>query len=114
MTNPRKKPKFLRQNWQALKTLRHVKWRRPRGMHSKLRRKEEGKGFSPKPGYRAPVALRGLHPSGLKEVLISNVKELQKIDAKKEAAKIRSAVGRKKRVEILKKAEEMKIKVLNK
>ena len=83
-------------------------------MHSKLRRKEKGKGFSPKPGYRAPVALRGLHPSGLKEVLISNVKELQKIDVKKEAVKIRSTVGRKKRVEILKKAEEMKIKVLNK
>jgi len=114
MTNPKKKPKFLRQNWQALKTLTHVKWRRPRGMHSKLRRKEKGKGFSPKPGYRAPVVLRGLHPSGLKEVLVANVKDLQKIDAKKEAAKIRGVVGRKKRIEILKKAEEMKIRMLNK
>ena len=83
-------------------------------MTSKLRRKEEGKGFLPKPGYGAPAALRWLHPCGLKEVLVANVKDLQKIDPKKEAAKIRGAVGKKKRVEIVKKAEEMKIKVLNK
>jgi large subunit ribosomal protein L32e len=114
MTNPRKKPKFLRQNWQALQTLRHVKWRMPRGMHSKLRKKERGKGFLPRPGYGAPTALRGLHPSGYKEVLVSNVKDLLKIDQKKEAVKIRGTVGKKKRAEILKKAEELKIKMLNK
>jgi len=113
MVNPRKKPRFLRQNWQALKTLRHIKWRNPRGMHSKLRRKEEGKGFLPKPGYGAPVALRGLHPCGLREVLVANVSDLQKVDPKNEAAKIRGTVGKKKRADILKAAEEMKIRVLN-
>jgi large subunit ribosomal protein L32e len=82
-------------------------------MHSKLRRKEEDKGFLPRPGYGAPVALRGLHPSGFKEVLVANVNDLQKIDPKKDAARIRGTVGKKKRMDILKAAEEMKIKVLN-
>ncbi len=112
MTNPRKLPKFLRQSWQAYKRL-GKKWRRPRGIHSKLRRKERGKGFIPKPGYGAPKSLKWLHPSGMKEVLVFNVNDLQKIDSKTEAVKIAHAVGKRKRAEILKKAEEKKIKVLN-
>lgn len=112
MVNPRKKPKFLRQSWQAYKRL-GKKWRRPRGMHSKLRRKEKDKGKMPSSGYRAPKELRYLHPSSLREVLVHNVNELQYIDTKTQAAKIAHTVGKKKRVDILKKAEELKIKVLN-
>lgn len=67
----------------------------------------------PSIGYRAPKELRYLHPSGFKEVLVYNVDDLQKIDASKEAVKIAHTVGKKKRSEILKKAEELKIKVLN-
>jgi large subunit ribosomal protein L32e len=110
--NPRKKPKFLRQSAKAYKRL-GSKWRRPRGIHSKLRRHEKGKGFIPSPGYGAPKKLRGLHPSGFKEVLVSNLNDLLKVDAKKEAVKIAHTVGKKKRSKILKKAEELKIKVLN-
>jgi len=112
MTNPRKKPEFLRQGGHAYKRL-GSKWRHPIGIHSKLRRKEKSKGKMPTIGYRAPKELRYLHPSGMKEVLIHNVNELSRIDSKIEAAKIAHSVGKKKRIEILKKAEEMKIKVLN-
>lgn len=112
MVNPRKKPRFLRQSAKAYKRLGE-KWRRPRGMHSKLRRKEKSKGKMPSPGYGAPKSLRYLHPSGYKEVLIHNVKELEKVNPEKEAIKIAHTIGRKKREEILKKAEELKIKVLN-
>ena len=42
-----------------------------------------------------------------------NVKEWEKINPEKEAVKIASTVGKKKRQEIVKKAGEMKIKVLN-
>jgi len=70
MVNPRKKPKFLRQNWRARKKLRKVKWRKPRGSQSKLRKGKKGKPAKPRIGYGAPRRLRGLHPSGLKEVLV--------------------------------------------
>jgi len=109
----RKKPKFLRPGWKAYRRLKKVKWRKPIGIHSKLKIREKSKGKMPSPGYGKPKNLRYLHPSGFKEVLISNLKELEKIDSKKEAVKIFHSVGKKKRQEILKKAEELKIKVLN-
>jgi len=112
MTNPRKKPKFSRPNSASLKRLGH-KWRKVRGMHGKIRRGEKGKGKMPRIGYGAPKEFRYLHPSGLSEVLVSNFNDLQKIDAKKQAARIAHTIGKKKRAEILKKAEELKVKVLN-
>lgn len=112
MVNPRKKPKFLRVSARAYKRL-GKRWRRARGMHAKLRRHEKSKGKMPSVGYGAPKELRYLHPSGFREVLIYNINDLEKIDAKNEAIKIAHTVGRKKRKEIIKKAEELKIKVLN-
>lgn len=109
----KKKPKFLRPGWKAYKRLRKVKWRKPKGIHSKLKVREKSKGKMPSPGYGKPKELRYLHPSGLKEVLVSNIKELEKINPEKEAVRISHSVGKKKRTEILKKAEELKIKVLN-
>jgi large subunit ribosomal protein L32e len=111
--NPRKKPKFLRSSAHAYKRI-GMKWRKPRGKHSKLREREKGKGFHPNPGWGAPRALKGLHPSGFREILVSNVKQLEKFDPKNEAVKISHTVGKKNRMVILKKADEMKLKVLNK
>jgi len=110
--NPRKKPKFIRQSGQEYVRLGN-KWRRPRGVHSKLKIKERGKGFIPNPGYGAPRQLRFKHPSGLYEVLVHNLAELQKLDAKMQAARIAASVGRKKKADIMKKAEELRIKILN-
>jgi len=108
----RKRPKFLRQGVRAYKRL-GKKWRRARGYHSKLRRHEKSKGSMPSPSYGTPKRLRFLHPSGFKEVLVFNINDLKKIDSSKEAARLSHTIGKKKRAEILKKAEEMKIKVLN-
>ncbi len=107
-----KKPRFSRQLAATYKRLAE-KWRKPRGMQSKMRKHKKGKGAMPSISYGTPRKLRYLHPSGFKEVLIYNVKDLEKIDAGKQAVKIASTVGKKKRQEILKKAEELKIKVLN-
>ncbi|MBC7219094.1 MAG: 50S ribosomal protein L32e [Hadesarchaea archaeon] len=105
-------PKFRRQEWFRFKRLGE-KWRRPRGRDSKLRLRIRGKGSLVSIGYRVPKAIRGLHPSGLAEVLVKNISDLEKIDATKQAIRIASSVGRKKREQILKRAEELKIKVLN-
>jgi large subunit ribosomal protein L32e len=110
--NPRKKPKFSRPNAATLKRL-GGRWCKSRGLHAKVRRHERGKLKIPTIGYGAPRELRYLHPSGFKDVLVYNFNDLQMIDPKVEAARIANAVGEKKRKEILKKAEELKIKVLN-
>jgi large subunit ribosomal protein L32e len=108
----RKKPEFLRQNWFRFKKLGE-KWRRPRGRHSKLRRHIKGKGFIPHPGYGSPRAVRGLHPSGLEEVRIFNPSQLEGLDPNKHAVRIAAQVGMKKRIEIMKKASELGLRVLN-
>ncbi|MEM5879569.1 MAG: 50S ribosomal protein L32e [Candidatus Aenigmatarchaeota archaeon] len=110
--NPRKKPEFRRWMSESLKRLK-PSWRRPRGMHSKIRVRKKSKLKMPTIGYRAPKNLRYLHPSGFQEILVSSLKDLEKVDASKQAIKIAHTVGKKKRAEILKKAEELKIKVLN-
>ena len=113
MKKKKKKPKFLRQMWKAYKRIRKVKWRRPKGSQSKLRKRMKGKGAVVSIGYGSPKEVRGLHPCGLKEVLVHNPKELEKVDPEREVVRISSRVGKKKRIEIIKKAEELKIKVLN-
>lgn len=109
--NPRKKPSFRRY---AANTKRVKKsWRRPRGRDNKMKRGEKAKGKRPSVGYGAPRNLRFLHPSGFREVLIANVNDLSRLNPKKDAARIISTVGQKKRLEIINKAKELKIKVLN-
>jgi large subunit ribosomal protein L32e len=106
------KRKFLRQNVHSYAKLGE-KWRRPRGSTSKLRRHQSEKGLRPSISYGKPKSVRYLHPSGFREVMVHNLKDLEKIEIAKEAARIGSTVGKKKRLEIVKKAEEKKIKVLN-
>ena len=107
--NRRKLPKFKRHP--KLKRIEGG-WRKPRGRFNKMRLGLKGKGKVPKIGYGAPKDERYLHPSGKFEVLISNVKDLEKIDPKTECGRISSSVGKKKRREILKRARELGIKIL--
>jgi large subunit ribosomal protein L32e len=108
----RKTPRFKRQELWAQATLKD-KWRRPKGRHSKMRKQERGRGRIPKPGYGSPAALKGLDRQGFVLVRVFNPKEVERINPGKEKALIASTVGRKKRLEILKKAEEKGISVDN-
>ena len=64
-------------------------------------------------GFRGPKDVRGLHSSGFEEVMVYNTKDLELINKDTQAARIGSSVGTKKRIEIEKKAEELKVRVLN-
>jgi len=110
--NPRKKPEFRRQLSESIKRL-DSSWRKPRGSQNKVRKGKKGKLPMPKIGYGAPKALRYLHPSGYKEVLVRSLKDLDNIDPKKEAIRISATIGKKKRIQIIKIAKEKKIKILN-
>jgi large subunit ribosomal protein L32e len=67
----------------------------------------------PNPGYRTPKAIRGLHPSGYEDVLVHRPEDLEELDAEKDAARIASKVGGRKRELIVEKADELGIHVLN-
>lgn len=88
-------------------------WRRPRGLHSKQRKLRRAKGAHPDPGYGSPLAVRGMHPCGLKEVRVFNLNDLVGVDATTQAIRIGATVGRKKRELIQNKAAEAKIRILN-
>ncbi|MEM1689350.1 MAG: 50S ribosomal protein L32e [Candidatus Hadarchaeales archaeon] len=104
--------KFKRQSWWRFKRL-DESWRRPRGKDSKMRLQIKGKPPLVSIGYRSPKSERDLHPCGLKEVLVHNLKELEKVDPSTQAIRISSTVGKRLKTQILKVAQERKIKVLN-
>jgi large subunit ribosomal protein L32e len=105
-----KKPEFNRHDSHKKKRL-GLSWRKPRGLHNKLRRQVSAKGKLVRPGFGSPKAVRGFHPSGFKEILVNNVTDLAKAEGC--AVRIASAVGQKKRLEIQALASEMNLKVLN-
>ncbi len=88
------------------------RWRFPRGKHSKVRQMHKGRPVLPSTGFGSPRAVRGLHASGLREVLVKNEAELLSLDASKDGAVISGRVGMKKKLALLKLAEEKKITIL--
>ena len=107
-----KKPKFRAEESWRYKRVKE-KWRKARGIDSKMRRKVKGWPRSPTVGYRGPKKARYLHPSGFIEVLVHNVDNLEKIDPKTQAIRIAHTVGAKKRIEISTRAEEKGVRILN-
>ena len=105
-----KKPKFERQDVNIFRQFRGT-WRKPKGIHSKLRRGFKGHKASPSIGYSGPKSVKGLTRDGLLPVLVSNIKELDKINQDC-AVVIGHCVGTKKRLQILNKAKEKKIRIL--
>jgi large subunit ribosomal protein L32e len=88
-------------------------WRRPRGLDHKMRRKIKGWPPMVSTGYKGPKIARGLHPSGLREIMVHNVNELELVDPSIQAARIAHTVGKKKRALILAEAKQKEIRVLN-
>jgi len=107
-----RRPAFKRQEWFRFQRLGET-WRKPRGIHSKMRRHY---GYRPpivSIGYRGPKLVRGLHSSGFKEVMVHNRAQLEKVDPKTQAVRVGGTVGYKKRLDIEKRADELGIRVLN-
>lgn len=109
-----RKPVYKRiQSNQFAKLRNKQKWRRPKGMGNKDRRNRKGHIGMLKIGYGSPKAVRGLNRHGFEEVLVFNIADLSKITSKQQVAVISSTVGKKKRVEIEKIANEKKIVIAN-
>ncbi|MDR0493908.1 MAG: 50S ribosomal protein L32e [Nitrososphaerota archaeon] len=107
-----KKPKFVRaESWRFARF--SLSWRKPRGLDNKIRRKIKGWPPGPSTGYKGPKIARYLHPSGYREVIVHNVDDLANIDAQTHAIRIGHTVGKRKRADIITKAKELNLKILN-
>ena len=78
-------------------------WRRPTGRDNKMRERRRG--------YPVRVSIGYKKGEEIKKIVISNPKELEEID--KKAIIVVGNIGKKKKIEIAKKAKEMKIKLSN-
>jgi large subunit ribosomal protein L32e len=103
-----KKPKFLRQDAHKKDKLSD-NWRQPKGKDSKMRKGFRGKRRQPSMGFSSPRLVRGFNREGFKERLVNNVSDLEGIDVSKEMV-IVGAIGLKKKVEVMKKCQELKVK----
>lgn len=106
------RPKFVRQESWRYKRLAE-NWRKPKGVDNKMRKQVSGVPPLVKVGYRGPKSARGLHPSGYRDRLIHNIRDLEKLDPKIDAARIGHSVGRRKRIDIVSRANALGVKVLN-
>jgi large subunit ribosomal protein L32e len=108
----KKRPKFRRvESWRYKKV--KDSWRKARGIDSKTRRKSKSGVKSPSVGYRGPRKVRGIHPSGFKEVRIETKKDLQYLNKKKHVIKISSQLGSKKRIALIDYCQRRGFKILN-
>jgi len=80
---------------------------------AKMRKQQSGRPAMPRVGRRTSRAWRGLHPSGLKEFFVRNLHDLERVNSRTQTIRISAAVGKKKKEEIVKKAKEMNLKILN-
>ncbi len=107
--------RFLRRTWNRYVKLGRKRkkkqvWRRPKGRDNKMREKRKGYPAVVSIGYRTEKTERG-KIEGKTPVMVYTLKELLSI-GKNEIAVI-GKVGKKKKLEIAKKAKELKIPVSN-
>lgn len=107
-----RKPKFRRPESWRYKRL-DTGWRRPKGIDSMIRKREKSQPKMPRIGYRSPVKLRDYHPSGMREVLVHNLQELEGLHPKVHAVRIAHQVGDRKRMAIIDRADDLGLRVLN-
>lgn len=108
----KRRPKFIRENYYRYKRIQ-TSWRSPKGIDSKMRHRLKGKRTIPQTGYRGPAMTRGLHPSGKEIVQVFNVADLEKVDVETQIAQIGATVGSRKRMQIIDKAEDKEIHIIN-
>lgn len=109
------KVKFLRRNWNRHSKLGRKRknkqvWRRPKGRHNKMREGERGYPAVVNVGYRTDKKERGRIDGKIPRVIL-NLKDLENL--KKNEIALVGSVGTRKKMEIVKKAEEKKIALLN-
>ncbi len=88
------------------------KWRKPRGMHSKMRRAFRGNPAMPSIGYGSPKSARHLTRDGSKFNIISSTRQAEEMQ-KGDAVLISGNLGMRKKAEVVKILAGKDIRILN-
>ena len=107
-----RKPNFHVQNSNDPKKRFSGRWKRPKGLQSKIRERRKGNPRYIEPGYGSPAAVRGVSAEGLFPVVVHNVGDLAKVKGD-HGVVISATVGLRKKAEIVKVAVEKKLRLLN-
>ena len=84
----KKKPKYSRQDSHKKAKLGD-KWRKPKGIQSKMRLHKRGYKRSPEVGFGSPKSVRGLSPEGFEIIHVNSLSDIGKItDVKRQAVLI--------------------------
>jgi len=108
----KRKPEFQRQDFNIRTTFEGV-WRSPKGLHSKQRRNKDSQPPMPSIGYSSPRDVRGLDAKGMKNVIVKNISDLKKIDAKKDNVIISATVGNRSKIKLLEEVKKLGLTVKN-
>tara|TARA_Y100000310_G_scaffold291063_1_gene318705 strand:- start:127 stop:717 length:591 start_codon:yes stop_codon:yes gene_type:complete len=106
-----RKPHFHRQKSSQYNKLA-VKWRRPKGLQSKMRLSRKGSPPTPSQGWRSPRKVRGLSSTGAVIKMVHSLTDLSGVGENTQVV-IAATVGVKKKILLLQKAEKEGITVLN-
>lgn len=105
-----RKPTFIRQCSHKIAKVKE-RWRRARGIQSKMRIGFKSRAKCPGLGYCSPKAVKGLNRAGLEEVRVARILDLEKIT--KDQVVVIANIGMKKKVELIKACQEKKIPIIN-
>ena len=91
-------------------------WRKPHGIDSRIRRRFKGNRPMPKIGYGSNKKTRNLLPNGFLKFRVYNVNDLNLLlmHNKKFAAEIAHQVSTQKRKQIIERAAQLNVQVINK
>merc|ERR1719335_1159199 len=102
--------------FQADRFLRMKKsWRRPKGIDCRVRRKFKGTHLMPSCGYGSNKKTKHQMPDGFLKVLVKNVQDIELLlmQNKKYAAEIAHNLSSRKRREMVERADQLNVKVIN-
>jgi large subunit ribosomal protein L32e len=107
--------KFARHQSDQFMRIRDSGWRKPKGIDGRVRRRFKGAIPMPSVGYGSDKTTRNIHPHGFKSVVVANVSELEMLmmHNRTYAATIAHNVSSRSRKEIVKRAEQLAIRVTN-
>eukprot|EP00808_Paulinella_micropora_P013372 g35871.t1 len=111
----KRKKKFMRHQSDERIRIRNSSWRTPHGIDSRHRRRFRGSILHPWIGYGTNKKYRHVLPNGFLKFSVNNAQELEVLlmHNRKYAAEIASKVSIRKRKEIVERAKQLNIKVIN-
>lgn len=101
------KPKFKRQN-SILSKLKE-KWRKPKGLHSKLRLSKKGKGKKPNKGYGNKKDMK----NKIDKKNFQYITNFRELDNAKKPIIISSRMGMNKKLEVINRAKKLNLQIIN-